>query len=178
MHYPSWKTDFTKAGNGKPYLADEYAHVRCYYGPGSRADLDPNVPAVVDTVNSSFHIEAGDYRGHMISGSVFATVPPLDLTITGACPSLQFQIDGATAQGQVALLYAFGPGSFAVPAGLPCAGTILGLDNTTRLATMLTADAAGSIVWNTNVPAGACGTAFLQVLDLSSCDTSSVVDLQ
>lgn len=43
MHYPSWKTDFTKVGNGKPYLADEYAHVRCYYGPGSRADTDPNV---------------------------------------------------------------------------------------------------------------------------------------
>ena len=43
MHYPAWNTDFTQVGGGKPYLADEYAHVRCYFGPGSRADLDPNV---------------------------------------------------------------------------------------------------------------------------------------
>jgi hypothetical protein len=139
-------------------------------------DLDPNVPAVVDTANSSFHIEAGDYRGHMISGSVEAVVPDFDMVVGGSCPAIQIDIEGATPSGQVALLYAFGQGSFVVPGG-PCIGTVLGLDSSVSLAIMLQADAAGTIAWNANVPAGACGNVFLQALDLGSCATSAVSGL-
>ncbi|MCF7730332.1 MAG: hypothetical protein K9N23_01535 [Akkermansiaceae bacterium] len=40
-HYPGWNSNFNKAG--KPYIFDEYCHVMCYYGPGSIADIDPNI---------------------------------------------------------------------------------------------------------------------------------------
>jgi hypothetical protein len=140
-------------------------------------DLAPDTPAVVDTVRSTFHIEAGDYRGHAISGSV-APEAQMDLLLTGTCPAVQVDIDGVTTGGQVALLYAFAPGAFAVPVGYPCAGTVLGLDGSVTLGSMLVADANGSATLNVNVPAGACGSVYLQALDLSSCGLSEVVLLQ
>ena len=141
------------------------------------SDLSLDTPALTDTVNSSFHIEAGNYRGHMTAGSVH-TVDALTLSVSGICPTMQFDIDGATSNGQVALLYARNQGSFVVPSGLPCAGLTLGLDSSIKLASMLTTDAAGHATLNANVPAGACGTIYLQALDLSACQVSDVVLLQ
>jgi len=43
LHYPGWNTDFKAIKSGKPFLADEYAHVMCYYGKNSIAGRDPNV---------------------------------------------------------------------------------------------------------------------------------------
>ncbi len=59
----------------------------------------------------------------------------------------------------------------------PCAGTTLGLDNTTSLGTMLQADAQGQVFFRANFPAGVCGTTFLQASDPSNCGTSEVVTL-
>ena len=42
-HYPGWNSDYSKIKSGKPYLADEYVHVMCYYGKDSFADRDSNV---------------------------------------------------------------------------------------------------------------------------------------
>lgn len=141
------------------------------------SDLSLDTPALTDTVNSSFHIENGNYRGHMTSGSVH-TIDQMELAVSGLCPSMQFDISGMTANGQMALLYANGQGSFTVPSGVPCAGVVLGLDSTTRLATMLTADASGIASLNVNVPAGVCGSVYLQALDLTTCGVSDVVLLQ
>jgi hypothetical protein len=41
FHYPSLHLDFNK--DGKPYLFDEYAHVRCYYPLDSFSEQDPGV---------------------------------------------------------------------------------------------------------------------------------------
>ncbi|MCP4094499.1 MAG: hypothetical protein GY747_13770 [Planctomycetes bacterium] len=102
----------------------------------------------------------------------------MGLSISGSCPSVTFEIDGAVANGQVALLYTFGTGSFAIPNGYPCAGTILGLDNSVTLGLRQSANAAGTLTLPTNVPAGACGQVYLQALDLTSCGYSNVVLLQ
>ena len=141
------------------------------------SDLHPQQPALVDTANSPYDIEGTGLHGNIISGAVEAVQPDFGMTVTGTCPTTQVDITGATQSGQVALLYAFNQGSFAVPAGLPCAGTILGLDSTVGLATMLHADSTGTIQWNANVPAGACGTVYLQALDLTDCATSDVIPL-
>lgn len=139
------------------------------------SDLDPVLPAFVDPANSTYDIE-NVMQGNMLGGSVVPLTPDFSMTVGGTCPSIQLDIEGASAGGQVALLYAFGQGSFTVPGG-PCVGTVLGLDNTTSLAVMLQADASGTIAWNANVPAGACGTVYLQSLDLGSCATSDVIPL-
>ncbi len=115
-------------------------------------DLNPGTPSVVDT--------------------------PLGLAISGTCPSIQFQVNAATPNSQVALLYAFGTGGFIIPANFPCAGTILGLDATTQLGTLLTTDALGAAYLQTNVAGSACGNVFLQVLDFATCEVSAVVLLQ
>ena len=142
-------------------------------------ELNPNTPAIVDTVLSKFEIWNGPpYQGHVIGGEGTPQDTPLGLTLSGTCPSVQFQIDAATPNSQVALLYAFGTGGFIIPANFPCAGTMLGLDATTQLGTLLTTDALGASYMQTNVANGACGNVYLQVLDLATCEVSAVVLLQ
>lgn len=93
----------------------------------------------------------------------------------GTCPSHDFLIDGVTAHGQVALLYAFSTGSYPIPAGYPCAGTALGLDSTVTLGAMLRADATGSASLHAIVPTAACGRITFQALDLATCGLSPAV---
>ncbi|HEX9792834.1 MAG TPA: hypothetical protein VGC54_02525 [Planctomycetota bacterium] len=140
-------------------------------------DFDPVQPAAVDTVRSKFYMEAGDDRGHFVGGSVVPE-PGLSLAVRGNCPDLQFDVANASPNARVALVYAFGTGSFAIPNGFPCAGTVLGLDRTVALGAMLNADGNGAVTFSKNVPAGACGNVFLQALDLASCELSDVVPLQ
>jgi len=140
------------------------------------SDLNLATPALVDTVNSTYHIEQGNHRGGMTAGSVH-TIDGLSLSSTSVCPSVQLDIADATPLGNVALLYASNPGSFVVPAGRPCAGRQLGLSAGVSLVTLITADAAGAASMTAQVPAGLCGTVYLQALDLSTCVSSSVVPL-
>lgn len=141
-------------------------------------DLSPTEPSNLDLVRSAFDIEVGiSHKGHFVSGRIVPE-PQLGLSISGSCPSVTFEIDGAVANGQVALLYAFSTGSFVIPNGHPCAGTTLGLDSSVSLGLVQNASASGTLTLPTNVPAGACGQVYLQALDLTSCGYSDVVLLQ
>jgi hypothetical protein len=135
--------------------------------------------AIIDTQLSSFDIEAGGiYKGHVVSGRVMPD-PGLLLNLSGSCPdALVVDVSGATANNQVALLYSFGMGSFTIPNGYPCAGTVLGLNNTVALGTTLASDASGQLTYSFNVPPGACGAVYLQALDLTTCETSTVAFIQ
>ena len=66
-------------------------------------------------------------------------------------------------------------GATAVPAG-PCAGLLLDLFDAKRLGAV-PASATGSIYWQVQVPAQACGTLHLQVVDVESCSKSPVLVL-
>jgi hypothetical protein len=142
------------------------------------SDLDPNQPAVINTTTSIFEVQSFgvSHQGHLISGAVVADAP-LSLSITGSCPDFQFSVTNATRLERVALLRAGGLGTFVVPTGKPCAGTLLGLSGSVSLAKMLTANGAGQASFSVRVPAGACGTVFLQALDLSTCRVSTALQL-
>lgn len=100
------------------------------------------------------------------------------LSLAGACPGpVTLTASGATPGGAVAFLYAFGTGSFAIPPGFPCAGTVLGLDSSVRLGGTASASAGGTATLSASAPAAACGRVFLQAVDLSSCATSNVLGL-
>ncbi|MBC8327716.1 MAG: hypothetical protein H8E31_03115 [Planctomycetes bacterium] len=132
----------------------------------------------IDLGRSQFHVENGvNYQGNVLSGSV---VPEFQmaLAVAGSCPTHQFQLHGVTANGAAALLYAFGTGGLVIPNGYPCAGTQLGLDGTTALGAVLTADANGDAVLVQTVPAGACGRIYLQALDLATCGLSPALLLR
>lgn len=95
------------------------------------------------------------------------------MSLSGTCPGpITVDISGATPGGGVAIAYSFATGSFTIPVGRPCAGTVLGLNSPTLLA-VLTADAAGNASFTGNAPNAAC-TVSVQAVDLGSCATSSV----
>jgi len=141
--------------------------------------LSTDQASMIDTARSHFDIQYGiSYKGHAESGSV---VPDssLNLAIGGSCPTdVHFSIDNVTPDGQVALLYARAQGSFVIPNGYPCAGTVLGLDSTVALGTTITADPNGLATLITSVPPGACGLFHFQALDLTDCRTSNVLLLE
>ncbi len=141
--------------------------------------LSPNQPSTVDPTRSTFDLEYGvSHKGHAISGTADPDLS-FALLLEGTCPTdVRFTLSHATPNGKVALLYAFSEGAFVLPTGLPCSGTVLGLDNTLALGFMLTANANGGATLNISVPGPACGLISLQALDLSSCDTTNVVLLQ
>src|SRR5690606_27524683 len=98
------------------------------------------------------------------------------LSVLGECPGrMSFQTDNATPGGRVAFVYGFGQGSVAVPPGLPCAGTVLGLNGTARLGGTAVADADGAATFDAHVPANACGRVLAQAIDLQTCATTNVV---
>jgi hypothetical protein len=91
---------------------------------------------------------------------------------------MSFQIDGATPAGQVALLYAFGVGAHVV--SNPLTGTAI----TTELSSsgfsvgiFDVADSEGDLVFTLNVPAGAAGQVWVQVVDGLSDGTSNVIGI-
>lgn len=98
----------------------------------------------------------------------------INLSLSGNCPgTITADVTGATPGGFVGFVYAFGTGNFVIPGGV-CAGTELGLDNTTTLAGVATANGAGEASLSGNVPSGACGNVFIQAVDASTCSTSNV----
>ncbi|TAH36378.1 MAG: hypothetical protein EYC70_11290 [Planctomycetota bacterium] len=112
------------------------------------------------------------------SSTAEASGAGLSLTLAGACPgTIGVTISGAGPGNNVALLYAFGMGSVRVPAGRPCAGTLLCLDPPVTLLAVLTANAGGMAAASGNAPAAACGNVFVQAIDLGTCEISNVAGL-
>lgn len=104
-----------------------------------------------------------------------------NLSITGGCPGggpATVDITGATPNGNVAIAYSVGTGSFVIPSGFPCASTVTGLSGTgTTLFGTFTADGSGNISFGGTVPSNACGVIAVQAVDLTSCATSNTVSL-
>ncbi|MAE72085.1 MAG: hypothetical protein CME06_16655 [Gemmatimonadetes bacterium] len=98
------------------------------------------------------------------------------LTPVGSCPGLMdFEVTGATPNGRVAYVYAFGLGSFVIPGGYPCTGVVMGLDNSATLYSYEETDASGSVTITVPVPAWVCGNVYLQVVDADPCTLSGVI---
>lgn len=100
--------------------------------------------------------------------------PQPELTVDGTCPGL-FTIDvaGASPEGRVALIFGRREGSTVIPPNFECAGVQLGVAGSVQIATTATADLNGNVQIQRNAPAAACG-GFLQVIDVTSCATSNV----
>jgi hypothetical protein len=121
---------------------------------------------------------AGDDDQGASSGSAYV-FSPFALSISGSPGGMMsFQIDGATPAGQVALLYAFGVGAHVV--SNPLTGTAI----TTELSSsgfsvgiFDVADSEGDLVFTLNVPAGAAGQVWVQVVDGLSDGTSNVIGI-
>ncbi len=105
----------------------------------------------------------------------------IELLADGTCPRggpIRIEWSGATPSGQVALIFATCEGNFIVPPRNPCQGTQLGLGACQiRVAWIGRSDGTGSRVLNSTAGNGACGK-FLQLLDLSTCDTSNVAQIE
>ena len=123
----------------------------------------------------------GWYQEHRFYVEVTGGSGGITLTADGTCPGggpIEVSWSGATPNGQVALLFALSQGSFVIPPGNPCAGTQLGLSgNQLQVGFQGSAGADGSRTVDSNAGAGACG-GFLQLLDISTCGLSNVVQIQ
>jgi len=105
------------------------------------------------------------------------TVPPAApvLTTSGACPgSVTINVDGATPNAGVAIVFAQETGFSAVPSG-PCQGVPIDLEEFSLL-TVLTADGTGSVVLEADAPPAAC-EATLQAVELGCCAVSDTAGL-
>lgn len=144
-----------------------------------QTDLDPNLPSTITLGTSLFEVQefGVTHQGHVQSGTILPDAP-ISLSVSGTCPNLQFQVDGASGNSQIALLWATGLGSTVIPGGRPCAGTLLGLTGTISLGVMLQSDASGQVTLNTTVPPRACGTVWLQALNLETCRVSNTLLVQ
>lgn len=103
------------------------------------------------------------------------------LAVDATCPTggpIEIAWHGATPDGQVALIYAARPGSFIIPPQYSCAGTPLGLSSS-RIQVVFQGSAGenGSRTLNADAGPGACG-GYLQLLDVATCGTSNVVQVQ
>lgn len=103
-----------------------------------------------------------------------------DVQIVGVdCPG-EFEVvwSGASANGPVAILFASNVGSFVVPGGQLCAGTVLGLGRL-RLQLIDTAASDGNGIGTfgriVSSPL-ACG-GYVQLVDITTCETSNLVIL-
>jgi len=105
--------------------------------------------------------------------------PGLELLAAGNCPGPQtLHVSGATSGGAVYLLASWGSGSFTIPAGYPCAGSVLDLaGGTLRLLATVHADVNGAANLNITLPAGACQQISVQALDASACAISPRVSI-
>ncbi len=100
------------------------------------------------------------------------------LEVTATCPEggpMSIDWTNATPAGEVALIYGSNIGGMVIPDGHPCAGTRLGLG----MASIQIAwqGYAGDDGYNTiygSAPSAACG-GYMQLLDLTTCETSNVV---
>ena len=107
----------------------------------------------------------------------FAPGPTFDFI--GTCPdSLNVILRGGTPSGRMVFMLAEARGAQLIPPTFACAGVSLGLDATVAVAAVRTADANGNMTFTTSVPPAFCGTRFAQVLDVTTCLTSNVIEIQ
>jgi len=112
------------------------------------------------------------------TGMVIRLAAPISLTAAGPCPGqMTLTARGNTPGGTVAFARAMGIGSQQIPNGNPCAGTLLGLNQTAMLVGTRTADGQGVAAISGNVPANACGRIFVQAIDVQTCLTSNVLGI-
>ncbi len=91
---------------------------------------------------------------------------PMTVHLSGASPNANIAIAWERGGGVA--------GPTAIPAGLPCAGTLVDLTSGMQLLTVLTTNASGEASTPPQfVPAGARRTVHLQAIDLSTCETSN-----
>ena len=90
------------------------------------------------------------------------------------------KMKGATPNGQVAIFLSDGQeGTKTIPAGYPCAGTILDLHpGNLRMSRLVNADSQGeSVLGPTILPAGARSDLRIQALDLTTCVKSNRIEV-
>ena len=116
------------------------------------------------------------------SGSAYVfnlTGPTLGASAT--CPGggpVTIRWSCATPGGRIALIFASNTGGFIVPGRYPCSGTQLGLGtNAIQIVYKGGAGADGSRTINSITGPAACG-GYLQLLDLTTCATSNVVQIR
>ena len=121
--------------------------------------------------------------GGILSGELGPTdelatfLPGPTLTVGGVCPgTVELRLSAATPSADLVVAVGPAPGALTVPGG-PCAGTPLGLDSVVGLLPA-TADAEGALTVEVDLPAAACATAGVQVVDLSSCLASNVAEVE
>ncbi|TAH36875.1 MAG: calcium-binding protein [Planctomycetota bacterium] len=106
--------------------------------------------------------------------------PGFMLATSGTCPGpMTLTASNGTPGGTVAFVWGTS-GSFTIPAGNPCAGTLLDLVPLLSPPPgylLATADGSGTATASILVPSGACGTVRMQAVDLSSCTTSNTASL-
>ncbi len=91
---------------------------------------------------------------------------PMTVHLSGASPNANIAIAWERGGGVA--------GPTAIPAGFPCAGTLVDLTSGMQLLTVLTTNASGEASTPPQfVPAGARRTVHLQAIDLSTCETSN-----
>jgi hypothetical protein len=109
----------------------------------------------------------------------FGGEPGFELEYQGPCPNggqSGIAWSGGEPNGRVALVYARRQGSVVIQNG-PCPGIQLGLGaKQLQLAFIRQSDNTGAGTHQFFTPAAACG-GFLQLVDLSRCETSSVVQV-
>lgn len=97
--------------------------------------------------------------------------PAFNLVVSGPCPGkMNACVSGATPYAKVGFAYGFVSGSTPVP---PCPGLTVNIKNA-KLAGLANANSNGDACISGNVPAGACGRAIVQAVDLDACVTSNV----
>ncbi len=107
-----------------------------------------------------------------------AAPPGLHLSLVGGCPAqVTVAISNGSPGSRAALLFAEATGGARIPNGAPCAGTMLGLDNTARRLALLRFNASGIANIEGDADSGACGH-YLQAIGLSDCGTSNVVQIR
>jgi len=103
--------------------------------------------------------------------------PSLQLSASGTCPGeVQAELSGATPNGLVILLRGRVEGSFVLPAGSPCEGTVIDLEDPTPLATG-PADGQGERRTVRTLSEASCGLK-LQAVDAARCATSNVLQMR
>ncbi len=160
---------------------------------GGSGFRDSGYDIAVDSVGNALaagNAESHDFEGRNNShhgGVVDAFLVKLRiadgprLSVTATCPSggpIQVSWSGASGGGTVALLYARTTGSFRIPNGNRCAGTLLGLgSNQIQIAYQGSGGQSGSRTVNSNAGPGACG-GYLQLIDTPTCGTSNVARIE
>ncbi len=100
---------------------------------------------------------------------------PLDLIIDGDCPGrVDLYASGTEPGGTVAFVRASSAGSFEIPLGYPCAGTVLDLSGGVSLLGTRQSDSNGTAVFGGVISEENCGASYLQIIDLGTCTTSPV----